>query len=91
MITFTPTGDLLTDLNNCINNTTAMHVSYIDKEGISSDRVIAPVEVRGSGVYLFSLEKNGEPDSGLRFFLLASIGTHEVIDQQFDPESFKNQ
>ena len=96
MIPFTPSGDLLTDLQMCITNTTAMRVTYTDKKGVASTRVIAPVEVRGNGVYLFSMEKNGHPDLGhgrgdigLRFFLMSSMSNHQVLDRRFDPNSFK--
>lgn len=83
---FTPTGDLLTDLNSCIETQTAMHIGYVDKKGAGSDRVIAPLEVRGDRVYAWDLEKNG-----LRLFILANITSFDVVDQKFDKEQFKTQ
>jgi predicted DNA-binding transcriptional regulator YafY len=87
---FEPTGDLLSDLSSCIATQTMMSFSYTDKKGESSERVVAPLEIRGAGLYGWSISKNGQGDGGLRFFLLSGIGSHEVIDQNFDKEQFKS-
>jgi predicted DNA-binding transcriptional regulator YafY len=87
-IEFTPTGVLLDDLNNCIERQNAMHITYTNKDGVSSDRIIAPLEIRSNSLYCWSLQKNGEPDNGLRLMTLVNISNHEVIDQQFNKENF---
>jgi predicted DNA-binding transcriptional regulator YafY len=81
---FTPSGDLLTDLNSCILNTTVMEISYTDRKGNYSTRTIAPLEVRGDSVYSWDIQK-----WGLRLFKLNGIGSFTVLEDTFDPNNFK--
>jgi len=76
---FVVTGDLLTDLQQSIENQQAMHISYVDRKGQSSDRRIAPIELRGDRVYCIDLEK-----MGLRLFILNQITSFDVLDENFD-------
>jgi len=87
---FEPTGDLLSDLSQCIAMQTMVEFQYTDKKGEMSERKVAPLEIRGQGLYAWSIIKNGQGDGGLRFFLLAGIGSHQVVDERFDKEQFKS-
>ena len=86
---FEPTGDLLGDLAQCIDTQTMVEFQYTDKKGEMSERKVASFEIRGQGLYGWSILKNGQSDSGLRFFLLAGIGSHQVVDEHFDKEQYK--
>jgi predicted DNA-binding transcriptional regulator YafY len=81
---FIPSGDLLTDLQACIDNSTVVHFDYVDRKGIASSRDVAPLEIRDSGIYCWDLAKNG-----LRLFMLANIGSFTVVDQKFNKDEFK--
>lgn len=78
---FEPTGDLLTDLQSAIDTQTAVYITYTDRKGVGSDRNIAPLEIRGDGLYAADLEK-----MGLRLFKLDSIGQYQVLDETFDKD-----
>jgi predicted DNA-binding transcriptional regulator YafY len=80
---FEITGDLLTDVQNAIDNNAVVHISYTDRKGNMSDRQIAPLEIRGDRLYGWDLSKNG-----LRLFILDQIDSYEVLDETFDPDSF---
>lgn len=80
---FEPTGDLLSDLQNAIDYHNAVEISYVDRKGQSSQRTVAPLEIRDDRFYAWDMDKNG-----LRLFILASVGSFSVTDQTFDPESF---
>ena len=82
---FEPSGNLLSDLQQCIDTQTVLEFQYTDKKGETSERRVAPLEIRGSGCYCWDLNKNG-----LRLFLLAGIGPHQVVDEHFDKEQFQS-
>jgi len=77
-----PTGDLLSDLNQCIINGNPIELRYIDKKGDASDRKALPLEVRGDRVYMADLNK-----MALRVFILAQIDGYQVLDEHIDKES----
>lgn len=81
MPNFEPTGDLMSDVQLCIDNSTAMHIDYVDRKGEASTRKIAPREIRGDRFYAIDLDK-----MGLRLFVFANVGSYEVLDETFDPE-----
>lgn len=83
---FEVTGDLLTDTQNAIDNTTVMSIDYVDRHGQSSSRRIAPLEIRGDRFYAWDLDKNG-----LRLFILMNVSTFEITDDAFNPEFFVTQ
>ena len=80
---FEPTGDLLTDLQSCIDTQTVMQIDYVDGKGNYSTRTIAPLEIRDDRVYGWSLEKDA-----LRLFILANIQGFQVLEETFDKEAF---
>jgi predicted DNA-binding transcriptional regulator YafY len=79
---FEPSGDLLTDIANCITNSNCMQIDYIDRKGVGSNRKIAPFEVRGDRFYAADLDV-----MGLRVFLLGSVQSFAVLDETFDKNS----
>lgn len=87
---FEPTGSLLGDLQLCIDNLTMCAFTYTDKKGDTSDRKVAPFEIRGNGLFGWSVEKNGSADSGLRFFLLGGISSFQVVDETFNKDDYKS-
>ena len=80
---FEPTGDMLSDLAKAIETFTVVHIDYIDKKGVGSSRDIAPLEIRASGLYAWSLDKGA-----LRLFMLEGIQQYSVVDQTFDKTQF---
>jgi len=80
---FEPSGDMLADLAKAIETFTVVHIEYIDKKGVGSSRDIAPLEIRGAGLYAWSMDKGA-----LRLFMLDGIQAYQVIDQTFDKTQF---
>ena len=81
---FEPTGNMLQDLQSAIDTFTVVHIDYLDKKGVGSSRDIAPLEIRGNGLYGWSLDKNA-----LRLFMLEGIQAYSVVDQTFDKAQFQ--
>ena len=81
---FELTGDMLSDLQSAVDNQVAVNITYTDRKGNPSERVIAPLEIRDSGIYVWDIAKNG-----LRLFKLDSIGTYEVLEDTFEKDSFQ--
>lgn len=79
---FTPTGDLVSDIQLSIDNNTVMTISYVDRKGDYSTRNILPLEVRGDRFYAADLDK-----MGLRLFILDSVEDYTVTDEEVDPDS----
>ena len=82
MPNFDPTGDLVTDINLCIQNSNVMNITYTDSKGNYSERAIAPLEVRGDRFYAADLGKHG-----LRLFILKNVDDYQVLDDIFDKDS----
>lgn len=80
---FEPTGIMLQDLQAAIDNSTVVHIDYLDKKGVGSSRDIAPLEIRNQGLYAWSLDKGA-----LRLFMLEGIQAYQVVDQTFDKSQF---
>lgn len=79
---FEISGDLLTDLQNCIDNQTVMQLEYVDKKGQPSSRRTLPLEVRGDRFYAADLDK-----MGLRLFILENVQDYQVLDETVDKDS----
>lgn len=77
-----PNGDMLSDLQNCIDHGNPINVQYIDKKGQASDRKALPLEIRGDGLYIADLDK-----MALRLFILSNITHYEVLDEFIDKDS----
>ena len=75
-------GDLLTDLSQCIAHGNPINLQYTDKKGQSSDRKALPIEIRGDRCWMADLDK-----MGLRVFMLGQIVGYTVIDEFIDKES----
>ena len=83
MPAFEPSGDLLSDLQQCIETQTQMFIRYVDRKGQPSERNAAPLEIRDDSVYIWDMEKNA-----LRLMKLQGITSYEVLDATFDKEQF---
>lgn len=77
-----PTGDMLSDLQNCIDHGNPINVQYVDKKGQVSDRKALPLEIRADKLYLGDLDK-----MALRMFVLANIAHYEVLDEYINKDS----
>jgi predicted DNA-binding transcriptional regulator YafY len=80
---FEPTGNMLQDLQAAIDNSTVVHIDYLDKKGVGSSRDIAPLEIRSDTLFAWSIEKNG-----LRAFKLDGIQQYSIVDSTFDKTNF---
>ena len=82
MAEFEPTGDLMTDTQLAIDNSTVMHIDYVDRKGATSSRRIAPLEIRGDRFYSADLDK-----MGLRLFIFDSVADYTITDETFDKDA----
>ena len=82
MPNFEPTGDLLTDIQQAIDNATVIYIEYVDRKGSASVRTVAPLEVRGDRFYAADLDK-----MALRLFILDSVTAYDITDETFDKDS----
>lgn len=85
MPAFTPTGDLLADLQSAIDTQTVVFIRYMDRKGEPSERNIAPLELRGDSLFAWSLEKNA-----LRMFKLNGIQNYQILEDTFDKNQFQS-
>ena len=79
---FEPTGDLLSDLSLCIENSTAIQFDYVDRKGNATTRHGAPREIRADKVWVWDFDKHE-----IRMFTIANIGSFTVLDETFDPNN----
>lgn len=73
---FEPTGDMVTDLQLCIDNGNPITLHYVDRKGQASDRKALPIEIRGDRCFMADLDK-----MALRVFILSQISGYEIIDE----------
>ena len=82
MPNFTPTGDVMTDVQLAIDNGNVVYITYTDRKGNYSERNVAPLEIRGDRFYAADLGK-----MSLRLFVFEGVDQYQILDDVFDKDS----